>query len=629
MNIQYFNNRQCVFSVWAPLRKRMMLHIVHPTEQTLEMHQDAYGYFTIEVSDVAADAKYFYRPEDEEDFPDPASHYQPDGVHGPSQIVNHRAFEWKDQLWRGLPFNDLVLYELHVGTFTPEGTFEAIIPRLNDLVSLGINAIEIMPVAQFPGDRNWGYDSVYPYAVQNSYGGAEGLKKLVDACHAKGIAVFLDVVYNHLGPEGNYLPQFGPYFTRNYCTPWGDAINFDDAWSDGVREYFCNNVLYWFEYYHLDGLRLDAVHMMFDKGAVSFWEYTHRKLQYLQQKLGRSLYLIAESDLNSPKVIKHPEAGGYGFTAQWLDDFHHALYTLLDVKGKERYIDFGQIEHLAKAYTDGFVHSGEWVKFRNRKHGASSACIDGNKFVVFNLNHDQVGNRVRGERLCMLVNTERVKLGAAALLLSPYIPMLFMGEEYADESPFYYFVSHSNAELVEAVRKGRKEEFKDFKDEGEPPDPQDEKTFTDSILQWHKKSEGKHAVILEWHRQLIALRRTHPVLKNFRKSDVRVTILNSSAFVLHRQNEKGTKHLLCFFNFSEEEVLCAVSGISSHWQKILDSCDVPWKVDNNMTKPAADIVQGGEKLRLLPLSVVLYESALPEAKSDERELTSKYQSYSA
>ncbi|MBD0377325.1 MAG: malto-oligosyltrehalose trehalohydrolase, partial [Flavisolibacter sp.] len=517
-------DNKTVFTVWAPLKKSMILHLVHPYDRQLPMTKDEEGYWQVEVNDLPDDARYFFMPDGEKDYPDPASRFQPAGVHGPSQVVNHALYRWNDQGWKAMPLEEMILYELHVGTFTPKGTFEAIIPRLDDLKAIGINALQLMPISQFPGNRNWGYDGTFPYAVQNSYGGPEGLKKLVDTCHQKGIAVLLDVVYNHIGPEGNYFSRLGPYFTNKYCTPWGDALNFDGDWSDGVRDYFSDNALYWFEHFHIDGLRCDAIHMVFDNGAVHFWELTHHKVKEWEEKLGRPFYLIAESDLNSPKVIKTPEAGGYGFTAQWLDDFHHALYVLLNKEDKERYYDFGRMEQLAKAYTDGFVLSGEWVKFRKRKYGTSSAGMPGNKFIVFTLNHDQVGNRVKGERLCMLVNFERAKLAAAAIMLSPYIPMLFMGEEYGDDTPFYYFVSHSDPALVEAVRKGRKEEFKDFGFDVEPPDPQDEKTFNDSKINWDKRKEGRHKILLQWHEELIRLRKTLSVLKNFEKKDIQVQV---------------------------------------------------------------------------------------------------------
>ena len=597
----------CRFKVWAPLRSRMALRLLDQKSSSVEMRKDGSGYFVAEVT-AAPGTKYLYVPDEEKSYPDPASQFQPDGVHGPSQIVAHNNYKWNDDSWRGIPLRELVLYELHVGTFTPEGTFDAIIPRLDALSELGVNAIELMPVAQFPGNRNWGYDGAFPYAVQNSYGGPEGLKRLVNACHQKRIAVFLDVVYNHMGPEGNYLAQFGPYFTNQYCTPWGDAINFDGEWSDGVKDYFINNVLFWFEVYHIDGLRLDAIHTIFDANAVSFWDLLYERRRLLEQKLGRHLYLTAESDLNSPKVVKAPEVGGYGFDAQWLDDFHHSLYVILHRKGRERYEDFGAMEQLAKAYTDGFVHSGEYVKFRKRRHGISSAGVPADRFIVFNQNHDQVGNRVKGERLCMLVDTERVKLAAAAVLLSPYIPMLFMGEEYADESPFFYFVSHSDEELVKAVREGRKKEFEDFKGEGEPLDAQDEETYRKSRLQWNKRGAGKHMLVLDWHRQLIALRRSHPVLRNFCKNDIRATVIDEHGLVLHRQTEGGLQHLLCLFNFSDGVLHYTLPANTQEWEKILDSKQDRWMEHGAEGLPAPGKIMAGQQCVMQPCSVVVYGS---------------------
>ncbi|MBT1702246.1 malto-oligosyltrehalose trehalohydrolase [Chryseosolibacter indicus] len=600
-----FNGSECTFSVWAPLKERMILHLTESKRQ-VEMKKDDEGYFSITLKDVKQGAKYFFRPDNEKDYPDPTSFYQPEGVHGPSQVYTH-DYEWKDQAWRGLPFKDLILYEVHVGTFTQEGTFEAIIPYLDELYETGINALELMPVSQFSGGRNWGYDGVYPYAVQNTYGGPDGLKRLVDACHQRGIAVFLDVVYNHIGPEGNYLPQYGPYFTDTYCTPWGDAINFDGDWSDGVRDYFCNNALYWFKYFHLDGLRLDAIHMAYDNGAYHFWQYVNDKVKQLQEEVGRPLHMIAESDLNSPRVINPLVIGGYGFTAQWLDDFHHALYVMLDPKGRERYIDFGLIEQLAKAYTDGFVHSGEYVKFRKRKHGVSSAGIPGDKFVAFNLNHDQIGNRIHAERLCVLVNHEKVKLGAAALMLSPYVPMLFMGEEYADQSPFYYFVSHTDPALVEAVRKGRKEEFKDYKGEGESPDPYDEKTFNDSKLKWVKRNEGKHKITLEWHKRLIQLRRSNKAIGNFDKNDITAQVIAQDALVIHRQAVGGSDHVLCLFNFGEQKVRYTMPLGNKKWRKILDSQEVQWSEDGKQKQTLPSLTTSSEEVVIPPTSVIVYE----------------------
>jgi maltooligosyltrehalose trehalohydrolase len=592
--------------VWAPERKKMIVEIVHPEARKIEMKKDDQGYFTAVVENVAAASKYFYRPDDQNQYPDPASHSQPEGVHGPSEVIDHNDYDWRDEDWRGLPLKDLILYELHVGTFTQEGTFEAVIPRLDELKAIGVNAIELMPVAQFPGNRNWGYDSVFPYAVQNSYGGPTGLKKLVDECHVRRIAVFLDVIYNHLGPEGNYFSQYGPYFTDKYQTPWGQAINFDGDWSDGVRDYFSENPIHWFENYHIDGLRLDAIHSVFDSGAVHFWEFCNEKVKQAEARLGRKLYMVAESDLNSPRVVNSPDMGGYGFDAQWLDDFHHALYVILDKKGKDRYEDFGRLDQLAKAYQDGFVHSGEYVKFRKRKHGRSSAGVAGDKFVVFNQNHDQVGNRVMGERLCMLVDFERQKLAAAALLLAPYVPMLFMGEEYADQSPFFYFVSHSDPNLIKAVQEGRKKEFENFNWEVEPPDPQNEKTFNESKLKWHKREQGEHKMMLEWHKALITLRRSTDILQNYNKNDIRVTVLDQSGLELQRQTDDGLEHCLCLFNFSDKEIAYTVSCRQGAWKKSLDSKEKQWLKNDEELKVLPDAVNAGDKILLPPLSVVVY-----------------------
>jgi maltooligosyltrehalose trehalohydrolase len=599
----------CIFRVWAPEKDKMTLHLVHPSEKMIEMQKDGQGYFTAKVKDTTVGTRYYFKVDDDISLPDPASQYQPEGVHGPSEVIDHNHFKWTDSTWKGIPFGELILYELHVGTFTLEGTFEAIIPRLIELKETGINAIELMPVSQFPGSRNWGYDRVFPYAVQNSYGGPEGFKKLVDACHAHGIAVFLDVIYNHMGPEGNYFSRFGPWFTDWYKTPWGEAINFDRAWSDEVRDFYSYNPVYWFENYHIDGIRLDAIHEVYDSGAVHFWELMHERIREAEQRLDRVFYTIAESDLNSPKVLAAVEAGGFGFTAQWLDDFHHALYVLVDKTGRKYYEDFGSMEQLAKAYTDGFVHSGEFVKFRKRKHGRSSAGIPGNKFVVFIQNHDIVGNRAMAERLSVLVSFEQLKLAAAALLLSPYVPMLFMGEEYGEENPFFYFISHSDKDLIEAVRKGRKKEFEDFNWEGEPPDPQDEIIFNRSKLQWHKRNEGKHAILLNWHKKLIEFRRSNPILQNFSKNDIRVAALEQTGLSILRQNKDGTQHLVCFLNFSEEPVSFTLPLPDQEWEKILDSEEKQWlgKKDKHFMDPAK-FYRSQEKVVVRPQGVVIYST---------------------
>jgi maltooligosyltrehalose trehalohydrolase len=550
----------------------MVLHIVWPEDRKIEMKCDEWGYFKAEVENIQAGTRYFYMPDGEKDYADPASHSQPEGVHGPSEVVDHN-YTWSDGEWKNPPLREYIMYEIHVGTFSQEGTFEAIIPCLDDIADTGINAIEIMPVSQFPGKRNWGYDGVFPYAPQNTYGGPGGLKKLVDACHQRGIAVIMDVVYNHLGPEGNYLPLFAPYFTHKYTTPWGDAMNFDDAWSDGVRDYFCGNALFWFREYHIDALRMDAVHQMYDFGAIHVWEKIEEAVRKEGEKNGRNYYLIAESDLNNPKLIENSDIGGYGFDAQWLDDFHHSLYTLLYKGGKELYVDFGKMQQLMKAYTDGFVHSGEFVSVRKRKFGRSSAGISGDHFIVFLQNHDQVGNDVTGSRLSKQISFDALKVGSAAVLLSPYMPLFFMGEEYGEDNMFAYFIDHTEKELIESVQKGRINEFAHWGQK--PPDPESEKTFTDSKIDWSKRTKGKHKQLLEWNKALIKLRKTNDALQSPLKGDIAVNILGGHAFSIHRRDEDGLSEIFAILNLSDEEVQCDINEVVHGWQKILDSGDYP------------------------------------------------------
>ena len=601
-----YANNTTHFTVWAPKKKTMFLHIIFPQNIKIEMAKDAKGYFTVEVKEAKPGWRYYYRPNDEKDVADVASYFQPEDTLGPSEVVDHSAFQWNDEVWKGVPQQDMVFSEIHVGTFTKEGTFEAIIPYLDDIADTGINVIELMPVCQFSGSRNWGYDGAYPYAVQLSYGGPEGLKKLVNACHQRGIAVFLDVVYNHIGPEGNNFAEYAPYFSKRYSVPWGTAINFDDEYCDGVREYFSKNAIYWFDVYHIDGLRLDAVHEMYDRNAINFWQILHNKIKLLEQKKGRRLYIMAESDFNSPKVTKHPDAGGMGFDAQWLDDFHHILYVLLDPAGQDRYGDFKMMEQLAKVYTDGFIHSGEYVEFRKRTHGSSSAGVPGYNFLVFNMNHDQIGNRVGGERLSMLVSFEKQKLAAAALMLSPYIPMLFMGEEYGEDTPFYFFVSHHDKNAVKAVQEGRRREFEKFgMKEGENfPDPAADETFTNCILQWNKRTEGKYAIILAWNKMLIGLRRNNHILNNFNKSNVKAFALGEEGLVIHRQTDDGREHLFCCLNLSGKEIKYTVPPYTKRWKKLLDSKEQKWMWDEEAT-PHPDIINN-EELKLKPFAVVVY-----------------------
>ncbi len=428
----YLGEDQCGFLVWAPLIDLVEVRILSPEERMVPLEKVSRGYHYGVVPGVKPGTRYSYRLDGNTERPDPASKFQPEGVHGPSQVIDPQ-FAWEALHWSGIPFSHYVLYELHVGTFTAPGTFEAIVPYLDGLKGLGITSIMIMPVAQFPGDRNWGYDGVCPFAVQNSYGGPDGFKRLIDACHQRGLAVILDVVYNHLGPEGNYFHDFGPYLTNQYRTPWGPAINFDGTDSDEVRRFFIENALYWVTEFRLDALRLDAVQGIFDSSALHFLQELAATVHEQAERLNRRIYVIAESDLNDVRIVRSPELGGYGLDAQYNDDFHHALHTLLTGERIGYYKDFGRVQDLAKAFAEGFVYSGVYSPTRRRRHGNSSKTLAARRLVVFAQNHDQVGNRLR---LSALVSFEGLKLAAAAVLLSPFIPLLFMGEEYGETAPF-------------------------------------------------------------------------------------------------------------------------------------------------------------------------------------------------
>lgn len=575
IGVTYSREGDCQFRVWAPLVQRVEVHLLTPQDQLVAMEKKERGYFQAFVEGVKPGSLYFYRLDGQKDRPDPASRFQPKGVHGPSQIIDQNLFQWEDKSWCGIPLEKMVIYELHVGTFTPEGTFAAILQRLEDLCYLGINTLNIMPVAQFSGERNWGYDGVFPFAVQNSYGGPEGPKKLVQACHLHDMAVVLDVVYNHFGPEGNYLGDFCPYFTEKYQTPWGWALNFDDAHSDGVRNFFIENALFWFRDFHLDALRLDAIHAIYDFSAKPFLQELAEKVGDFSEERGRKFFLIAESDLNDVRVIRPRELGGYGIDAQWCDDFHHSLHTLLTREKTGYYIDFGKVEHLTKAFREGFVYAWEYSEYRKRHHGSSSKDRPPWQFIVFSQNHDQVGNRMLGERLSKLVSFEALKLAAGAALLSPYIPLIFMGEEYAEESPFLYFVSHSDPALIAAVREGRKAEFKAFRWPGEPPDPQNPETFFQSKLKWEKRREGKYNCLLEFYRRLIELRQTLSPLTFLSKEEMEVLGFEKEEILLVRR-WKGNEEVFIVFNFGDSQRSVDLPVPAGNWRKQLDSEEESW-----------------------------------------------------
>ena len=598
---------RCHFLVFAPSAETVEVRLLSPGERVVLLERDDLGYHHGVVDGVKAGARYLYRLDGGKELPDPASRFQPQGVHGPSMVIDPDAFSWMGLKWRGIPLSSYILYELHVGTYTPEGTFDAVIPRLDSLVELGITAVELMPVSQFPGRRNWGYDGVFPFAVQESYGGPEGLKRLVDACHLRSLAVVLDVVYNHLGPEGNYLSDFGPYFSDRYRTPWGSAVNFDGPFSDEVRRFFQENALYWLREFHVDALRLDAIHGIMDFSASPFLSELAGAVRDLLKEEGRMMYLIPESDLNDARIVMPRDEGGYGLDAQWSDDFHHALHTLLTGERDGYYGDFGGIGHLGRAFTDGFVYSGQYSAYRKRRHGNPSRHLPAGKFVVFAQNHDQVGNRMRGDRLARLVCFESLKLAAGVVLLSPFLPLLFMGEEYGEVAPFLYFVHHGDTGLIEAVRKGRKEEFAAFGWKGEIPDPQDEDTFLRSRPDPALRESGNHARLLELHRELIRIRKTDPVLRRTDREGMEVVPFEKerALFILRRD---GSARTAAVFHFGDVPAYLPLPLPGERWEKVLDSADVRWGGPGGAAPERPDPC-GGIVCALRPNSFILLSNS--------------------
>jgi maltooligosyltrehalose trehalohydrolase len=598
---------QCMFLVWAPQVDSVELRILNSPCQSIPMERLPRGYFrAIIAAEPFSLYQYDLGGHGEKIRPDPASRSQPQGVHGPSQVLPRGEFKWSDSRWRGLPIRDLVFYEVHVGAFTPEGTFDAIIPRLGNLKDLGITAIELMPVAEFPGERNWGYDGVYPFCVQNSYGGPSGLRRLVDACHEESLCVALDIVYNHLGAEGNYLADFGPYFTDRYRTPWGKAVNFDSEWSDEVRRFFIENALYWIREFHIDVLRLDAVHAIIDTSANPFLRELNRIVEAAAADVGRHVHLIAECDRNDIRTVWPGERGGYGFAAQWNDDFHHAVHAVLTNETGGYYEDFGQVSQIAKALTSGYVYQGEYSKYRLRSHGSESEGVSGEHFVAFIQNHDQIGNRMNGERLTRLVTFEALKAAAGVMLLSPFLPLIFMGEEYGESSPFQYFVSHQDPHLIEAVRQGRKNEFKAFGWNEDPPDPQAPETFVRSKLHWELQEGEPHRQLRDFYTELLRIRKRLPALANSEISCMEATSFESEQTLFLRR-KAGREEIFACFNFGNAPSRVPVSLPQGNWTKVLNSRDPRWAGPGSALPdcwPSAP----SESISIEPYSFALYRS---------------------
>ncbi len=574
------------FRVWAPSAKSVELRLDHVTHR---MQADTSGWWSVACeapADAAhQDAAYQYMIDGAGPWPDPRSAWQRDGVHGASRTVDP-WFPWTDAHWQAPPLSSAVIYELHIGTFTLEGTFDAALAKLDYLAQLGVTHVELMPVNQFSGRWGWGYDGVDLYAPHCAYGCPQALKRLVDACHSRGLAVILDVVYNHLGPVGNYLGKFGPYFTDRYSTPWGEAINMDGAGSAEVRRFLCDNALMWLREYHFDGLRLDAIHAIFDSSAVHFLEQLAAEVDQLEAQTGRHLVVIAESDLNDPRVITPREAGGFGVDAQWSDDFHHALHTVLTGEKTGYYADFGAMADLAKALQNAFVYDGRFSKFRNRVHGRKPDRLAGSRFLGYIQTHDQVGNRATGDRIAQIAGVDLAKTAAALVMCSPFVPMLFQGEEFAAGAPFLYFSDHQDPEVAAAVSAGRRREFAAFGWNPEHvPDPQDPKTFERSKLDWAEVEREPHREVLEWYRRLIALRRSVPELSNANLDRVEVDFSEAERWLVLR---RGRVSAAC--NFSN-----LVRSIRASAQRVLLSSNLDSRVQE-------------ETILLAPFSAMILEA---------------------
>jgi maltooligosyltrehalose trehalohydrolase len=531
------------FEIWAPAAKKMAVRV--DGVALLMDGPDEHGWWRLGVEAAGPGSDYcFLIDGDQTCYPDPRSQSQPDGVHGASRLYDQNAFAWSDAGFQASPLESGVIYELHVGTFKQEGTLDAAIERLDYLADLGVTHVELMPVAAFAGDHGWGYDGVALFAAHEPYGGPDALKRFVNAAHSKGLAVLHDVVYNHFGPVGNYTGKFGPYLVDAHKTPWGGAVNLEDGGSLEVRRFFCDNALMWLRDFHMDGLRLDAVHAYVDRSAIHFLEQLSAEVETLGATLGRNLTLIAESDLNDPRVVTPREAGGFGMDAQWSDDFHHALFTVLQREPVGGYYsDFGELAQLAKALEQNFVYDGIYSSYRNRIHGRPASHLSSHRFLGYIQNHDQVGNRAVGDRLHQAVGLDRAKIAAALVFFSPFIPMVFQGEEWATSSPFQYFANHGDPEMARLVAEGRRNEFAAFGwGPDQIPDPGSLETFERSKLNWNEVKQGEHEEMLAWYRALIHLRRTTPSLNNGEPKQTRVRFNQQEMWI---SVERGNFTLHC------------------------------------------------------------------------------------
>jgi maltooligosyltrehalose trehalohydrolase len=599
----YLGDGHCRFRVWAPRVRQVEVHLLDPADRVVSLTPTTTGYHEATLVDVLPGARYFFRLDGTRERPDPVSRHQTEGVHGPSTVVDP-TFPWTDDAWHGVPFADLVLYELHVGTYTPEGTFDAIIPHLDHLRDLGINALELMPLAQTPGVRNWGYDGVQLFAPRHDHGGPAGLRRLVNAAHARGLAVFHDVVYNHLGPEGNYLWEFGPYFTTRHHTPWGAALNFAEEHSDDVLAFFLENARMWQTEYHLDGLRLDAIQAIKDDSAYPFLAELSDTVARQARHLNRPFHLIAETSANDVRDIRPTTACGFGMDAVWSDDFHHSLRALLTADRNGYYQDFGTVALHARAWREGFSFQGEYNRYRGRRRGNRPVGAVASNFVVFCQNHDQVGNRARSNRLIEETGLEGAKVAAAAVLLSPFVPMLFMGEEYGETTPFPFFVDHGDPHLIEATRLGRAGEYAEFLSSSEMPDPQSPGTFASARLDHGKKAGSPHREMLAFYKELLRLRREVSAFAESRWEWQEVVGFETERVLyVRRWSDSDVAWLTLSFNAAPVTLTLPVPAGS--WVRLLDSQDARYAGPGATTAERIESA-GTFETTLPPWSVVVY-----------------------
>lgn len=597
-------SESCDFTVWAPKASRVNLKLLKD-KSSLGMEKAGNGYWRCNVTSLPAGCEYLYELDGKVALPDPASHFQPKGVFGPSTVVDHERFVWEDPDYKGLPLSDIVFYELHVGAFTPRGTFQAIIEKLDSLVDLGVNALEFMPLAQFPGTRNWGYDTVFPFAIQNSYGTPDELKALVNECHLRHIAVFVDTIYNHSGPEGSWLNRYAPYFVERQGGRWGPVINLDGEYCEGVRNYFLQNTIHWFRDYHIDGFRLDAVLSMPDTTKPHFLQELTALAEAYSKATGRRHWLIAESGYNQPIVLKPRLAGGYGFDGQWLDDFQHAVQAVLTGEREGYYKNYGTLTHLKETLIHVYVHVGGGFAgstFHRRKKDELFFWIPSYRLIVFSQNHDQVGNRMLSERLTELAGFEAAKLAAGMVILSPYTPMLFMGEEYAETAPFNFFVDYADKNLSAATRKGRTKEFSSFHWKGESPDPSDAKTYEASKINWTLREKAENQKIFAYYKALLKLRSVLALASFGDRQEmlVKASCHQKVLFVLRRL---GNKTCVIAANVSKETKTCHWMHEGSNYRKILDSADAEWNGSGASLPNATSL---GDKLAFQSFNFVVY-----------------------